>query len=152
MKQVIVTVGKRHDSDISAAIEDFSSRLGREVPTEWHVMKPSGADEPTARRLESEAILSYVRDTDFVVVLDERGSQLTSESLASDYDSWLTRHDRVVFVIGGAYGVDTHLLHRANIRWSLSKLVFPHQLVRLILAEQLYRARMITKGHPYHHT
>ncbi len=152
MKQVIVSVGKRHDADIAEAIEDFTTRLGREVPTAWHFIRPSGADELTARRMESEAILNYIRSGDLVVVLDERGSEMNSETLASMYDDWLTRHERVVFVIGGAYGIDSHLLHRADVIWALSKLVFPHQLVRLILAEQLYRARMITKGHPYHHT
>jgi 23S rRNA (pseudouridine1915-N3)-methyltransferase len=152
MKQVILSVGKRHDPDLASAIEDFTTRLGREVPTSWHLIRPSGADEMSARRMESDAVLEFVRDSDLVVVLDERGSEMNSVTLAGAYDDWLTRHERVVFVIGGAYGIDAHLLHRADVIWSLSKLVFPHQLVRLILAEQLYRARMITKGHPYHHS
>lgn len=151
MKQVIVSVGRRHDADIAAAIDDFTARLGREVPTTWHLIKPSGADELTARRVESDAVLDFVRSGDLVVVLDERGTEFSSTTLAGMYEDWLTRHERVVFVIGGAYGIDTHLLQRADVIWALSKLVFPHQLVRLIVTEQLYRARMISRGHPYHH-
>lgn len=152
MKQLLISVGKRHDADLASAITDFTTRLAREVDTEWHFIKPSGADEQTARRVESASVLDFIRPGDFVVVLDERGSQMSSEALADAYDGWIGRHDRLVFIIGGAFGVDAHLLRRADFTWSLSKLVFPHQIVRLLLAEQLYRARMISKGHPYHHS
>lgn len=152
MKQVLLSVGKRHDPALQTAIDDFTARLGREVETSWHLIKPSGADEPTARRVESAAVLEFVRSDDFVVLCDERGQELSSEGLAAQYDGWLARPDRVVFVIGGAYGVDEALRARADYVLALSKLVFPHQVVRLVLAEQLYRARMITKNHPYHHS
>ncbi len=152
MKQVLLSVGKRHDPALSAAIEDFTTRLNREVETVWHLIKPSGADELTARRVESAAVLDFVRSDDFVVLLDERGNELSSKALSAHYDDWLTRPGRIVFVIGGAYGVDEALRARADYILSLSKLVFPHQLVRLILTEQLYRARMISKNHPYHHS
>lgn len=152
MKQVLLSVGKRHDPALQAAIDDFTARLSREVETVWHLVKPSGADEPTARRVESAAVLEFVRSDDFVVLCDERGKELSSEGLAAQYDGWLTRPGRIVFVIGGAYGVDEELRARADYVLALSKLVFPHQLVRLVLAEQLYRARMITKNHPYHHS
>ena len=152
MKQVILSVGKRHDPALQAAIEDFTARLGREVETTWHLIKPSGADEPTARRSESAAVLDFVRSDDFVVLLDERGKELSSEGLATQYETWLARPGRIVFVIGGAYGVDDALRTRADYVLALSKLVLPHQLVRLVLVEQLYRARMISKNHPYHHS
>lgn len=152
MKQVLLSVGKRHDPALSAAIEEFTSRLDREVETSWHLIKPSGADEPTARRIESDAVRDFVRDGDFVVLSDERGRELSSEALAGLYDDWLASSQRLVFVIGGAYGVDERLRARADFVLSLSKLVFPHQIVRLVLAEQLYRARMISKNHPYHHS
>lgn len=152
MKQILLSVGKRHDPALQAAIEDFTARLSREADTTWHLIKPSGADELTARRVESGAVLDFVRSDDFIVLLDERGKELSSEGLAAQYDDWLARSGRVVFVIGGAYGVDEALRARADYVLSLSKLVFPHQLVRLVLAEQLYRARMISKNHPYHHS
>lgn len=151
-KQVLLSVGKRHDPALQGAIEEFTARLNREAETSWHLIKPSGADEQTARRVESDAVLDFIRSDDFVVLCDERGRELSSEALAELYDRWLTCGARIVFVIGGAYGVDELLRDRADFVLSLSKLVFPHQIVRLVLAEQLYRARMITKNHPYHHS
>ena len=151
-KQLLISVGKRHDRDVASAIDEFTERLSREVETGWQLIKPSGADEPTARRLESTAVLTALKADDYVVLLDERGEQFDSPGFASKYNTWLARSGRVVFVIGGAYGVDERLFGRADTVWALSKLVFPHQLVRVILAEQLYRSHMIVKNHPYHHT
>lgn len=151
MKQILLSVGKRHDPTLETAINDFTARLHREVPTEWHFIKPSGADEMTARRVESAAVSDYIHSEDFVVLLDERGRELSSEALSAIYDGWIERSSRIVWVIGGAYGVDETLHARADYVFALSQLVFPHQLVRLVLAEQLYRARMISKNHPYHH-
>lgn len=152
MKQVIVSVGKRHDPALAGAIDEFTARLQREVPTEWHFIKPSGADEMTARRLESAAVRGFLRSGDFVVLCDEHGMEVSSVALAGQYERWLAASSRLVFVVGGAYGVDSTVRARADAVWCLSKLVFPHQLVRLIIVEQLYRARMITKNHPYHHS
>ncbi len=86
-----------------------------------------------------------------MIILDERGKLLDSPGLARLLQGPLNRSQPVMIIIGGAYGVNTALLSRADIIWSLSPLVFPHQLVRLLLAEQLYRAQEITAGHPYHH-
>lgn len=152
MKQVLVSVGKRHDPSVAVAVDEFTARLGREVETSWQLIKPSGADELSARRVESAAVLDFIQDGDFVVLLDERGREVSSEALAGLYDRWLERYQRIVFVIGGAYGVDNTLRERADMVWSLSQLVFPHQVVRLLLVEQLYRVRMISKNHPYHHS
>ena len=152
MRQILLSVGKRHDPALQASIEDFTIRLDREIETTWHLIKPSGADELTARRVESAAVLDFVKSDDFVVLLDERGRELSSEALSAQYDDWLARPGRIIFVIGGAYGVDEAMHARADYVLALSKLVFPHQLVRLVLAEQLYRARMISKNHPYHHS
>jgi len=152
VKQVLLSVGKRHDPALQAAIDDFTARLNREVETVWHFIKPSGADEATARRLESSSVLDYLQSDDYVVLLDERGKEMSSEVFAEQYESTLTGARRIVFVIGGAYGVDETLHRRANLVLSLSSMVMAHQVVRLVLVEQLYRARMITKGHPYHHT
>lgn len=152
MQQILLSVGKRHDPSLAGAIADYTERLNREVPTSWHLIKPSGADEMTARRAESLAIRAFIKDGDFVVLCDERGQQHDSVALAALYDGWLGSYQRLVWVIGGAYGVDDTLHRRANVTLALSKLVFPHQVVRLLLAEQLYRARMIIKNHPYHHS
>jgi 23S rRNA (pseudouridine1915-N3)-methyltransferase len=111
----------------------------------------SAREGQSAREDESERLLGRLRDSDFVVLLDERGKLVDSPSLAKLLLSPIESSKTIVCIIGGAYGVDTRLHERADFIWSLSPLVFPHQLVRLILAEQLYRAQEIAGGRPYHH-
>ena len=89
---------------------------------------------------------------DYVILLDEIGDELDSPGFARLVDTAFTNARPVVLVIGGAYGVDDRIRQRADAVWSLSPLVFPHQLVRLILIEQLYPAQQITAGYPYHHS
>ncbi len=154
MRILAVAVGKKHDGDISAAIEDYSKRLSRYVTFDWQILPPAkgkmGADE--TKRVEGAAIAAVIKDDDYVVLLDEVGTQLSSNELADILDTLdMQTTKRMVFIIGGAYGVTDELKRRADILWSLSKLVFPHQMVRLILAEQLYRANTIRRGEPYHH-
>ena len=91
--------------------------------------------------------MSHIKPSDYVILLDERGRQLTSP----EFSDALVDRGNVVIVIGGAYGVNEALRSRANLMVSLSKMVFPHQLVRLILIEQVYRAQAIHEHHPYHH-
>lgn len=95
--------------------------------------------------------MGRIRTDDFMVLLDERGRVFDSPGIAGELRGVLDRGRRVVLVIGGAYGVDDRVRSRADVVWSLSGLVFPHQLVRLILAEQVYRAQEITGGRSYHH-
>jgi 23S rRNA (pseudouridine1915-N3)-methyltransferase len=152
LKQLLISVGKKHDSQLAGAIDDYTTRLQRAFPTEWLLLAPSGADEPLARRVESSSVLAKITSNDFVVLLDENGLQMSSQALADNYQAWQTLGKRLVFVIGGAYGVSDELRARADFVWSLSQEVFPHQIVRLLLTEQLYRSQMIIDGHPYHHT
>ena len=154
MKVVCVAVGKKHDADIAAAIDDYVSRLARYVHFEWHLIAPAkgrmGAEE--TRRVEAVQLTAYVKDDDYIVLLDEAGIQLASDELADTLDALDMRaQKRIVFIIGGAYGVTDELKYRSDLLWSLSKLTFPHQLVRLLLVEQLYRAYTIRRGEPYHH-
>jgi 23S rRNA (pseudouridine1915-N3)-methyltransferase len=151
MKQLLISVGKKHDSQLASAIDDYTGRLQRVFPTEWLLLPPSGTDEPTARRVESSSVLAKLHSNDFVVILDERGQEMTSGALASNYEAWQALNKRLVFVIGGAYGISDELRERADFVWSLSREVFPHQIVRLLLVEQLYRSQTIIDGHPYHH-
>ncbi|MGE5327716.1 MAG: 23S rRNA (pseudouridine(1915)-N(3))-methyltransferase RlmH, partial [Thiobacillus sp.] len=88
---------------------------------------------------------------DAVILLDEAGKLINSQDLSRKLTEYFNRSKNIVFVIGGAYGVHDALFERADFIWSLSPLVFPHQLVRLILTEQIYRAQEIDAGHPYHH-
>ena len=96
-------------------------------------------------------VLQRIRDDEYVILLDERGKLLDSPALSKLLLNPLEASKTVTVIIGGAYGVDASVERRANIIWALSPLVFPHQLVRLILAEQLYRAQEIAQGNPYHH-
>lgn len=147
MKKVtIISVGKRHDVSVKAGIDEYTTRVKRYLPLDW-VLIPS-SDVKT----EGEAILKAVSKEDFCIVLDEEGVMYTSIKLAELVDERLTSSDkRIVFIIGGAYGFSSKVQDRANVVWSLGKLTFPHQLVRLLLVEQIYRTLTIIKGEKYHH-
>lgn len=150
MKLRVISVGPRHDKLLTAKRQEFEKRLPYSIA--WQLLPYSKTDGQSARRLESHQIASKLSPQDLVVLLDETGVQLTSEGLAAKFADWQSFGRPLVFVIGGAYGVDSDLKARADFVWSLSKLVFPHQLVRLMLVEQLYRAATINQGHPYHHS
>jgi 23S rRNA (pseudouridine1915-N3)-methyltransferase len=147
MKILIISPGKNHDAYVVSGIEEFTTRISRYAPVEWKLISV-GKDV----KEEAGHILKAVGEKDFVVLLDERGKELSSVELSQFMEKRFTEStQRIVFVIGGAYGVDEVVKSRANFTWSLSKLVFPHQLVRLILSEQLYRAFSILRGEKYHH-
>jgi 23S rRNA (pseudouridine1915-N3)-methyltransferase len=108
--------------------------------------------EMDLKKKEGEMILNFLSKDDYLVVLDERGKQLSSEGLAEFIQKRGNESVKsLIFLVGGAFGIDDAILQRANFKWSLSQLVFPHQLVRLILAEQVYRACTILKNEKYHH-
>ena len=108
--------------------------------------------EMDLKKKEGELILEWLEDKDYLVALDERGKPFSSAGLAEFMQSRANESTRrLIFLIGGAFGLDERLLKRANLKWSLSQLTFPHQLVRLILTEQLYRAFTILRNEKYHH-
>ena len=146
-----IVIGKKHEAWVVDGIERYQKRLHKPHDIEWVLLPHSMYEADKARQEESERILSRIKDDDFVVLLDERGKNIDSPALAEMLETELSRSRQVVVIVGGAYGVDDRIHNRANFVWSLSKLVFPHQLVRLILTEQLYRAQEITDGKPYHH-
>jgi 23S rRNA (pseudouridine1915-N3)-methyltransferase len=147
----IVAVGKKHEAWVEPGIRRYETRLKRPFNVEWVLLPHSAREGITAREEESERLLSRIKPNDYVVLLDERGKLLDSPSLSHLMLGPLESSRPVVVIIGGAYGVDDSVHARADAVWSLSPLVFPHQLVRLLLAEQLYRAQEIAAGHPYHH-
>lgn len=147
----ILAVGKKHESWVVEGVERYEKRLQRPWRTEWVLLPHSSFEARGAREDESEHILSRIKDDDFVVLLDERGKLVDSPALSRAIQEQLDKSRPIVCIIGGAYGVNDALIARADLVWSLSPLVFPHQLVRLILAEQLYRAQEIAAGGPYHH-
>ena len=147
----ILAVGKKHESWVADGIERYEKRLSKPWDTEWVLLPHSSITGDRAREEESERILSRLKPDDFVLLLDERGKMLDSPTLSRTIQAQLDMSKSIICIIGGAYGVNDTLMNRADLVWSLSPLVFPHQLVRLILIEQLYRAQEIAAGHPYHH-
>lgn len=147
----ILAIGKKHETWVEAGIERYEKRLKRPFDVSWVLLPHSAREGLNARQEESERLLAKLSDTEFVVLLDERGKLVDSPALSLLLLAPLETSRNVTIIIGGAYGVDDSIHHRANVVWSLSPLVFPHQLVRLILIEQLYRAQEIASGGPYHH-
>ena len=147
----IIAIGKKHESWIVDGIERYSKRLQGSWKLEWILLPHSALEGPAARQEESQRILQKLDERDRVVLLDETGSLWDSPALSRQIQDQLDVSTQLVLVIGGAYGVNEALQRRANQTWSLSRLVFPHQLVRLLVVEQLYRASCIASGHPYHH-
>lgn len=147
----ILAVGKKHEAWIEDGVMRYHKRLRAPWNVEWVLLPHSTLDGSRAREEESGRILGRVDPSDYVILLDERGKLLDSPTLSKRIDQLFTDSHHVVLVIGGAYGVNEQLTNRANLVWSLSPLVFPHQLVRLILIEQLYRAQEIAAGRAYHH-
>lgn len=149
MKITILTVGKKNEPWIQPGVFRFLERLRAPFAAEMIILPHSSFEGDRARQEESERISSRLRSDDFVILLDERGKNLSSPELSDLIINHTNK--RIVFIIGRAYGVTYEIRQRSNVTWSLSKLVFPHQLVRLILAEQLYRAQEIHRGSHYHH-
>lgn len=147
----IIAIGKKHESWISEGVQRYQKRLKRPFSIEWVILPHSASADNRARQEESQHILSRLKANDYVILLDEKGKNIDSPELSNLLLAQLESSKDVVVIIGGAYGVDDTVMHRANFVWSLSKLVFPHQLVRLILTEQIYRAQEIASGNPYHH-
>jgi len=147
----IIAIGKKHESWISDGVQRYQKRLKRPFSIEWVILPHSASSDNRARQEESQHILSRLKANDYVILLDEKGKNIDSPELSNLLLAQLESSKDVVVIIGGAYGVDDTIIQRANFVWSLSKLVFPHQLVRLILTEQIYRAQEIASGNPYHH-
>ncbi|HYG84343.1 MAG TPA: 23S rRNA (pseudouridine(1915)-N(3))-methyltransferase RlmH [Verrucomicrobiae bacterium] len=147
----IISVGKPHDSVFKDAIFRYEKRLQKPFTLKWSLIPPSSHAATRAVEEESERIVRRLAPKAIVILLDERGQQLDSPALARQLEVYLLRGQPIVFIIGGAYGVSDAVRQRADFTWALSKLVFPHQIVRLLLVEQLYRAQSILKNQAYHH-
>lgn len=157
MKLQFWSVGKNHESYIKEGVDIFTRRIGHYYPVEWSIIpmpKNAGTlSEPDLKKKESEMIMGLLQQTDYLVLLDEKGKEMSSEELAGFIEARGNESIKnIVFLIGGAYGVTDEIKKRAHYKWSLSRLVFPHQLVRLILAEQVYRACSIIRNEKYHHS
>lgn len=146
MKIVCISVGKKHDVELVDAISVYEKRLKTVCDFSWQIVPGSDVD------IESMAIERLLSKDDLVILLDERGLQFSSKDMANSLErAQNTSVKKVIIIIGGAYGVNASLRSKCNVVLSLSRLVFPHQIVRLLVVEQLYRAFSILSGSKYHH-
>lgn len=156
MKVLLLVIGKTDAAYIRAGIEEYEKRLTRYVPYEMKILpdvkNAKNMSEALQKEKEGEMLLGEFLGTDFVVLLDENGKQYTSVGFSEFLSQkMLNATKRLVFVVGGPYGFSENVYKRANDKISLSKMTFSHQMVRMIFAEQLYRAMTIMRGEPYHH-
>lgn len=148
----VIAVGKIKDKQLTTLIDDYKSRISH-----FHNITIIEVDDVAvtkdqnySKNTEGEEILKKIKKTDYVVLLDLKGINLDSPTLASKVADWNMRNPELVFIIGGSDGVSEEVKNRADFSWQLSNLTFPHQLVRLILLEQLYRSYKIIHNQTYH--
>lgn len=158
MKIVLITVGKIKEKYLKDAVAEYSKRLSRyckleiiEVLDEKTPDQASQAVEESIRDKEGERILKYIRDDMYVITLEIGGKMLSSEELAEKMETLgIQGKSSIAFVIGGSIGLGKEVLKRSDYALSFSKMTFPHQLMRVILLEQVYRSYRIMNGEPYH--
>ncbi len=153
VKLQIITVGHKPPDWISNGFHDYARRMPRELPIMLTEVRPalhSGNSADRARQTEAERILAAVPSGGVKVALDERGKAISTAQLASQIEDWMSQGRDVCFLIGGADGLDDAVKSKADLVLSLSNMTLPHALVRVVLAEQLYRAMSIIRNHPYH--
>lgn len=158
MKITILAVGKIKEKYLTAGIAEFVKRLGPfcrleiiEIDEEKMPDNPSEKEMTKALAKEGERLLKYARESTYLVVLDVHGKLISSEELAAKLDNLaVTGQSDITFLIGGAFGLSEEVRRAAKERISFSKMTFTHQMVRLLLVEQVYRAMKIRRGEPYH--
>ena len=158
MKITDITVGKIKEKYLKDAIAEYSKRLSKyckleivEVADEKTPDNASEVVEDAIRSKEAERIIKYVKDDAYVITLEIGGKQLSSEELADKIDKiGIQGTSHIIFIIGGSIGLGKEVLQKSNYALSFSKMTFPHQLMRVILLEQVYRSYRIINGEPYH--
>lgn len=158
MKITVIAVGKIKEKYFTLAAEEYTKRLSRyckleliEVPDEKTPDGASDALEDQIKRAEGERILKNIKDGAYVTALAIEGKMLTSEEFSEQIERLgVTGESHLVFIIGGSLGLHKEVLDRADYKLSFSKMTFPHQLMRVVLLEQIYRGYRILKGEPYH--
>ena len=156
MKIILVQAGKTADKNISEIADLYSSRIAKynsiETITLPNLKNTKNMPIDEQKQKEGKQMLQVINNDDFVIIMDEKGAEMRTIEFAD----WIKKIfmlpvKRLIFVIGGPWGFSDEMYKRADYKMSLSKLTFPHQLVRLIFLEQLYRSFTILKGEPYHH-
>ena len=156
MKITLLVVGKTNHSSLIQLQDEYQNRLkhyiGFDMLTIPELKNTKSLSETEQKEKEGDLILKQLDASDELILLDEKGKQLTSVEFSTFISKkMISSHKRIVFVVGGPYGFSTKIYNRANGLISLSKMTFSHQMIRVIFVEQLYRAFTILKGEPYHH-
>jgi len=158
MRMTLVTVGRIKEKYLRDAVAEYEKRLGKyckleiiEVADEKTQERASEAEERAVRSKEGERILKHVKEDAYVITLEILGKQISSEELADKIEGLgVQGKSHVMFIIGGSIGLGEAVLRRSDFALSFSKMTFPHQLMRVILLEQIYRGFRIINGEPYH--
>jgi 23S rRNA (pseudouridine1915-N3)-methyltransferase len=154
MRLTVLAVGTRMPAWVNQGVQTYTKRLPRHIDLQFRELpaapRTSGATPAKLMQKEGEHLLKAVPNPACVIALDEHGKNWSSTGLASQLESWMANDPNVVFMIGGADGLADSCKQRADQLWSLSPLTLPHALVRVVLAEQIYRAWTLVQGHPYH--
>ena len=154
MRVRLIAVGSRMPKWVREAYEDYITRLGSSLKISLTEIDPgprsAGRPPQKAMEVEGQKLLAAVRKDDYVVALDERGTQMSTRELAAWLKGRMQDGRDLAFLVGGPDGFAPEVLTRSDFKWSLSRLTFPHALVRVVLAEQLYRAHGVLANHPYH--
>jgi 23S rRNA (pseudouridine1915-N3)-methyltransferase len=156
MKITLIQIGKTSEKFILSGVDEFSSRILKysafEIITIPDLKNTRNMPVEEQKNREGEKICRALNNDDYVILLDERGKELRTIEFSEQLEKiFLLSKKRIVFVIGGPYGFSEEAYKRSNLRLSLSRMTFSHQVVRLLFAEQLYRVLSIMKGDPYHH-
>ena len=151
MKIKIITVGNKLDSWLQEGIKNYIKKFPKYTKIEWIEIKSEKKFSSIENKKKEEAIRikTHIKQSSYIC-LDERGASLTSLNFSTKLNTWLQHFPTIIFVIGGADGIDKNLLDGSSENISLSKMTLPHQTVKLILIEQLFRAFAILSNHPYH--
>ena len=147
----IITVGSIKEKYLKDAIEEYTKRLSKYTNIEIIEVKDEGLVEPKkAMSLEEEKILKHLNEKDYIITLEIEGRQLSSEEFAQKLDRIQLESSNITFIIGGSYGLSKNIKDKSRLHLSFSKMTFPHQLFRVLLLEQIYRAFKINNNESYH--
>lgn len=147
----LITVGQIKEKYLKDAIEEYKKRISKYTNIEIIEVKDEGLVEAEkAKKKEAEKIIKYISDKDYLITLEIEGNQMTSIDFAKKLDNILIENSNIVFIIGGSYGLSDDIKNKAKLHLSFSKMTFPHQLFRVLLLEQIYRAYKINNNESYH--
>jgi 23S rRNA (pseudouridine1915-N3)-methyltransferase len=156
MKITLLAIGKTNTKYLQEGVEQYIKRLSHYIPFEFKILPDvkttKGLTQEKQKEMEGQMFLNCIQSGDVVVLLDEKGKEMTSREFSVYLDKkMVTVAKNLIFVIGGPYGFSQEMYNRANEKLSLSKMTFSHEMIRLFFIEQIYRAMTILKGEPYHH-